>query len=133
MAINIQLITFCVSHPMSIYFHGIRRWLIRPKFLFLTITFGVAASWYLIMSYTPNIAPDLEPLTFAYKTVEGAPIYLDIYSPSVTHHGNGVPNANVANPSSNGGHATVPAVLYFHGGGLTVGNRTSWFPKWLHS
>ena len=28
---------------------------------------------------------------------------------------------------------TVPAVVYFHGGGLVVGNRRSWFPTWLHS
>ncbi|KAJ6611411.1 Alpha/Beta hydrolase protein [Mycena sp. CBHHK59/15] len=24
-----------------------------------------------------------------------------------------------------------PAIVYFHGGGLTVGNRRSWFPTWL--
>ncbi|KAF9013130.1 Alpha/Beta hydrolase protein [Cyathus striatus] len=28
-------------------------------------------------------------------------------------------------------YAPVPAVIYFHGGGLTVGNRNSWFPTWL--
>ena len=28
---------------------------------------------------------------------------------------------------------TVPAVVYFHGGGLAVGNRRSWFPTWLYS
>ncbi|KAI0040876.1 alpha/beta-hydrolase [Auriscalpium vulgare] len=25
----------------------------------------------------------------------------------------------------------VPAIVYFHGGGLTVGDRTSWFPTWI--
>jgi acetyl esterase/lipase len=114
---------------MTLRFHGIQRWLSSPKSLLLTITFGIAASWYLIMSYTPNV-PELEPLTFAYKTVEGAQIHLDIYSPSFAHHDNGDPNGNA---NSNAGPATVPLVLYFHGGGLTVGNRKSWFPMWLHS
>ncbi|KIK69762.1 hypothetical protein GYMLUDRAFT_151343 [Collybiopsis luxurians FD-317 M1] len=26
---------------------------------------------------------------------------------------------------------TLGCLVYFHGGGLTVGNRKSWFPKWL--
>ncbi|KDQ25694.1 hypothetical protein PLEOSDRAFT_1045533 [Pleurotus ostreatus PC15] len=25
----------------------------------------------------------------------------------------------------------IPAVIYFHGGGMTVGDRKSWFPLWL--
>lgn len=116
---------------MTLRFHGIRRWLSSPKSLLLAITFAIAASWYLIMSYTPNVTPELEPLTFPYKTVKGsAQIHLDIYSPSFAHYDNAVPNKNA---NGNAGPATVPVVLYFHGGGLTVGNRKSWFPMWLHS
>ncbi|KAI0755059.1 alpha/beta-hydrolase [Daedaleopsis nitida] len=29
-------------------------------------------------------------------------------------------------------HVDLPAIVYFHGGSLTVGNRRSWFPSWLH-
>lgn len=25
-----------------------------------------------------------------------------------------------------------PTIVYFHGGGLTVGDKTSWFPHWMH-
>lgn len=28
---------------------------------------------------------------------------------------------------------TVPTVVFFHGGGLAVGSRQSWFPTWLYS
>jgi acetyl esterase/lipase len=113
---------------MSLHFTGFPRWLLRPKFL--TIIFGFAASLYLIMSYTPNTAPDLEPLTFAYKIVHGVPIYLDVYLP---YHDKGLFKANGMNPNGNGDLAIVPVLLYFHGGGLTVGNRKSWFPQWLQS
>ncbi|KAL0571228.1 hypothetical protein V5O48_010735 [Marasmius crinis-equi] len=53
-----------------------------------------------------------EPLTLVYKTCDGGPIKMDVYLPK-----------NV-NPSSG-------IVVYFHGGGLVVGNRKSWFPTWL--
>ena len=58
-----------------------------------------------------------ESLTFTYKVVEYHPILFDIYHPRL----------------SSGSHEmiTVSAVVYFHGGGLTVGNRKSWFPLWL--
>ncbi|KAF9262859.1 alpha/beta-hydrolase [Marasmius fiardii PR-910] len=53
-----------------------------------------------------------DPLTLVYKTCDSGPINLDVHYPT------GI--------SSSGG-----AVVYFHGGGLTVGNRKSWFPTWL--
>ncbi|KAF7314633.1 MYND finger domain-like protein [Mycena kentingensis (nom. inval.)] len=55
---------------------------------------------------------------FCYKHVADQPVYLDVYPPAVV-------------PSS--GDARFPAVVYFHGGGLTVGSRTSWFPEWLQT
>ncbi|KAJ4482366.1 Alpha/Beta hydrolase protein [Lentinula aciculospora] len=49
------------------------------------------------------------------------PILLDIYLPPA-----------VSNPTiSSNGTLTLGALVYFHGGGLTVGNRMSWFPTWL--
>jgi acetyl esterase/lipase len=54
------------------------------------------------------------PLTLVYKHVEDLPIYLDLYTPLVPQD------------------RPIPVVVYFHGGGLTVGNRKSWFPKWLY-
>ncbi|KAF8073983.1 Alpha/Beta hydrolase protein, partial [Lyophyllum atratum] len=62
-------------------------------------------------------------VTLSYKQVPTSlnpiDIQLDIYPPAFTPNG-----THTAIPS-------VPAVIYFHGGGLTVGNRQSWFPDWL--
>ncbi|KAJ3988041.1 Alpha/Beta hydrolase protein [Lentinula detonsa] len=62
--------------------------------------------------------------TYVYKTLhspgdEHIPVLLDIYLPPVV--------SNVATGDS----LTLGALVYFHGGGLTVGNRMSWFPTWL--
>ncbi|KAK7028854.1 hypothetical protein VNI00_014867 [Paramarasmius palmivorus] len=57
------------------------------------------------------------PITLAYKTCKDTTIKLDIYPP---------------NPSTQSGPLRS-AVVYFHGGGLTVGTRKSWFPVWLYN
>ena len=67
-------------------------------------------------SYTQATTPPSEPLTMVYKVVNNLPIHIDIYAPTLV---------SSAAPA-------VPAVVYFHGGALTVGNRKSWFPAWLH-
>lgn len=60
------------------------------------------------------------PLTLTYKTVKDVyPIQLDVYPPAK------------AGDSTNAGE--IAAVLWFHGGGLTFGSRTTFFPKWLQS
>ena len=75
-----------------------------------------------------------DPVTLVYKTVptsspgpEGGspevPLRLDVYLPDSR------PN-NILAPGNDS--AGLPAVVYFHGGGLLVGNRKSWFPEWLH-
>ena len=56
------------------------------------------------------------PLTIVYKVVDDLPIHVDVYPPTIP----------VLSSSP------IPAVIYFHGGALTVGNRKSWFPTWLH-
>lgn len=74
---------------------------------------------YSTMAFTPNLKTDVKSLTFTYKSVHDHPIKVDIYPPTL-----------------GSGHRTipkVPAVLYFHGGGLAVGDRASWFPSWLQS
>jgi len=58
--------------------------------------------------------------TLAYKQVGTQDVLFDIYLPEIP-------------PLEGNGTVSVPAVVYFHGGGLTVGNRESWFPFWLHS
>lgn len=55
------------------------------------------------------------PITLTYKHVDTLPIQVDVFCPVV--------------PQST--KSPIPAVVYFHGGGLTVGNRESWFPHWL--
>ncbi|KAG6810799.1 hypothetical protein H0H92_010277 [Tricholoma furcatifolium] len=61
--------------------------------------------------------------TFTYKQVPVATgtldIQLDLYPPAF------IPTNHVAK-------AQIPVVIYFHGGGLCVGNRHAWFPTWLH-
>ncbi|CAA7262899.1 unnamed protein product [Cyclocybe aegerita] len=42
-----------------------------------------------------------------------------------------LPTGTSAVDVSTNGEIVLPAVVYFHGGGLTVGNRDSWFPTWL--
>ena len=54
-----------------------------------------------------------EPITLVYKRVADLDLALDVYPPTTT------------------GATTHPALVYFHGGGLTVGDRKSWFPTWL--
>ncbi|KAF9783255.1 Alpha/Beta hydrolase protein [Thelephora terrestris] len=68
-----------------------------------------------------------DPITLVYKTIStsdpGSPegskpdiaLHLDFYPPT----------------SPADGDAGVPAIVYFHGGGLVVGDRKSWFPGWL--
>ena len=65
-------------------------------------------------------------LTVCYKeTPEGLPIYFDIWPP--------IPEKSTTSERSSGTVPSVSVVLYFHGGGLTAGNRRSWFPLWLQS
>ncbi|KAJ3575349.1 hypothetical protein NP233_g1159 [Leucocoprinus birnbaumii] len=58
--------------------------------------------------------------TVPYKRIGENDVYFDIYPPIVTVEDDSTPTRS------------VPAVIYFHGGGLTVGNRESWFPSWLY-
>ena len=79
--------------------------------------------------------PMPDPVTLVYKTVyasnssseggpSGIPLHLDVYLPD-SHSGG-------ASASGDDG-VGMPAVVYFHGGGLLVGDRKSWFPDWLQS
>ncbi|KAI0246271.1 Alpha/Beta hydrolase protein [Lactifluus subvellereus] len=56
---------------------------------------------------------DATPSTVTYKQIGDLSLYIDVYPPT-------------AHPDR-----PVPALVFFHGGGMTVGNRTSWFPTWL--
>jgi hypothetical protein len=55
------------------------------------------------------------PTTVAYKKVGDLTLYIDVHPPT---------------PQSDG---PVPGLVYFHAGGMTAGDRASWFPTWLHS
>ena len=70
-----------------------------------------------------------ERTTLCYKRLnQGSdiPLYLDIYHPSWKN-----PDSEESDFATD--PFLVPAVVYFHGGGLAVGNRNSWFPNWLKS
>jgi len=75
----------------------------------------------------------MDPVTLVYKTVSASesssedgsteiPLHLDVY----------LPDSNSSSDTSDSKDG-IPAVVYFHGGGLLVGDRKSWFPEWLHS
>jgi len=79
--------------------------------------------------------PMSDAVTLVYKTVyasnsssegglSGIPLQLDVYLPDSRSGG-------ASGFRDNG--VGIPAVVYFHGGGLLVGNRRSWFPDWLQS
>lgn len=67
---------------------------------------------------TPATDP-LHKLAFTYKRVQCTHLLLDVYPPVI-----GTRTKETTE---------YPMIIYFHGGGLTVGNRESWFPRWLHS
>ncbi|TEB40197.1 alpha/beta-hydrolase [Coprinellus micaceus] len=60
-------------------------------------------------------------ITLVYKQVSGLDLQVDIHPPWLSPPGIDTDSAI----------EEAPAVLFFHGGGLTVGNRTSWFPYWM--
>jgi hypothetical protein len=62
-------------------------------------------------------------ITLVYKQVSGLDLQVDIHPPWLSPPGIDTDSAI----------EEAPAVLFFHGGGLTVGNRTSWFPYWMQS
>ncbi|KAF8512859.1 alpha/beta-hydrolase [Hysterangium stoloniferum] len=51
---------------------------------------------------------------------EPTPVALDLYLPPLEQERSTTPIFR-------------PTIVYFHGGGLTVGDRTSWFPTWVHA
>lgn len=59
--------------------------------------------------------------TVVYKNIRGHKVSLDVFRPIIRAIPDDVSQCH------------VPALVYFHGGGLTVGTRKSWFPYWLHS
>lgn len=63
-------------------------------------------------------------ITLTYKQISGLSLQVDIHPPAMANP-----------PLCNSAESTIraPAILFFHGGGLTVGNRKSWFPSWMHS
>ncbi|GBE84981.1 alpha/beta-hydrolase [Sparassis crispa] len=61
-----------------------------------------------------------QSFTFVYKHVQGIDLSMDFYLPPVS-----------AFNASSAEDIHIPALVYFHGGALTVGNRQSWFPAWL--
>lgn len=68
------------------------------------------------------------PLTFAYKHILEKSITFDLYLPqssNLSQSSNHFPTTDTS------GEGVLPVVLYFHGGGLTVGSKNSWFPHWL--
>lgn len=62
-----------------------------------------------------------EPVTMCYKLVSGIPILLDVYLPPLQA------------TQGDAKEVLLPFIIYFHAGGLSVGNRKSYFPTWLYS
>ncbi|KAI0917294.1 hypothetical protein AcV5_007799 [Taiwanofungus camphoratus] len=75
----------------------------------------------------PPFHPDA--FTFIYKHVDGIALSVDVYRPYMFEEPK--PTGPQISVAEGPGMLQVPAVVYFHGGGLTVGNKASWFPAWL--
>ncbi|KAH9480737.1 putative carboxylesterase M8 [Psilocybe cubensis] len=70
--------------------------------------------------------PPSQKSTLHYKLLNGTtPISFDVYFPDPI-------SPIVISTDSESGPIPIPVVIYFHGGGLCVGNRESWFPTWLY-
>ena len=54
--------------------------------------------------------------TVAYKKVGDKDVLVDVFL-----------------PPTNTRRGSMPVYVYFHGGGMTAGDRTSWFPEWMLS
>jgi acetyl esterase/lipase len=71
-------------------------------------------------SFLSTMAGRAPDAVVCYKTVKidslTVPVLFDAYLP----------------PSLVPKDMPAPAVIYFHGGGMTVGNRQAWFPKWFY-
>jgi acetyl esterase/lipase len=55
--------------------------------------------------------------TCSYKDMHEVKAELDLYLPPNEQEDTG---------------RLLPSLVYFHGGGLTVGEKTSWFPFWIY-
>ena len=64
------------------------------------------------------------PATLAFKQLGDLTLYIDVYPPTTT-------TTKTTTDSSD--PVPVPAVVFFHGGGMAAGDRTSLLPKWLIS
>ncbi|THH27996.1 hypothetical protein EUX98_g6191 [Antrodiella citrinella] len=71
---------------------------------------------------SPYNDPDALLVTLPYKHADGRLISADFYLPHIQRSSSSSQDQNPIN---------LPALVYFHGGGLTVGTRESWFPTWL--
>lgn len=72
-----------------------------------------------------------ERTTLCYKRINRGsdlPLHLDLYHPLWKKS-----NPELTMNARSDQDLLVPAVVYFHAGGLTVGNRNSWLPNWLKS
>ena len=54
-------------------------------------------------------------------------VELDLYLPPEPE-----PGPQSVSRSTTNSPKLLPCLVYFHGGGLTVGNKTSWFPFWTY-
>ena len=58
--------------------------------------------------------------TISYKRLpSGKEVLLDFFPPETSEDGSPI--------------KTIPAIVFFHGGGLILGNRRLFFPAWLQS
>lgn len=63
----------------------------------------------------------MDCIDVCYKKVGDVPIHLNVYPPELLEE----------QAAGNASAPRLPAVCYFHGGALCVGNRTTWFPEWM--
>ena len=80
------------------------------------------------MGAAGHTATDPLSYTFVFKRVGGVALSLDLYPPILPIASN---TGSVTKPDMQAFETDVAALIYFHGGGLTVGNRDSWLGAWV--
>lgn len=76
-----------------------------------------------MLAHQSNMSTEFYHITLPYrKTANGDDVLIDVYPP---------PSITTASNTSDA--SKIPAFVYFHGGGIVVGNRKSFLPPWIMS
>ncbi|KAH6911491.1 Alpha/Beta hydrolase protein [Coprinopsis sp. MPI-PUGE-AT-0042] len=101
--------------------------MVRPRMAYSSSTAALQNTLDIATLIFASDAAELDEDTILKKNHNHLNLLLDVYPPAHRNRDNGSSDL----PSDSDAVEPVPALIFFHGGGLTAGNRLSWFPEWL--